>query len=86
MEGYKPLCLCVLQLDNDRRALVLRSLIVLNVSPFNKIKGQFLIVYLLLRRQVHIFYELTIIHGLQARCAELAINFDSLAWKREEVV
>ena len=63
MEGYKPLCFCVLQLDNDRRALALRS-IVLNVSPFNKIKGQFVIVYLLLRRQVHIFYESTVVHEL----------------------
>ena len=63
MEGSKPLCFCVLQLDNDRRALALRS-IVLNVSPFNKIKGQFVIVYLLLRRQVHIFYESTVVHEL----------------------
>ena len=63
MEGYKPLCFCVLQLDNDRRALALRS-IVLNVSSFNKIKGQFVIVYLLLRRQVHIFYESTVVHEL----------------------
>ena len=63
MEGYKPLCFCVLQLDNDRRTLALRS-IVLNVSPFNKIKGQFVIVYLLLRRQVHIFYESTVVHEL----------------------
>ena len=63
MEGYKPLCFCALQLDNDRRALALRS-IVLNVSSFNKIKGQFVIVYLLLRRQVHIFYESTVVHEL----------------------
>ena len=51
MEGYKPLCFCVLQLDSDRRTLALRS-IVLNVSPFDKIKRQFVIVYLLLRRQI----------------------------------
>ena len=43
MEGYKPLCLCLLQLDNDRWAFALRS-IVLNVSPFNKIKQQFVLV------------------------------------------
>ena len=51
MEGYKPLCFCVLLLDNDRRTLTLRS-IVLNVSPFDKIKRQFVIVYLLLRLQI----------------------------------
>ena len=51
MEGYKSLCFCVLHLDNDRRTLTLRS-IVLNVSPFDKIKRQFVIVYLLLRRQI----------------------------------
>ena len=43
MEGYKPLCLFVLQLDNDRWAFARRS-IVLNASPFNKIKQQFVIV------------------------------------------
>ena len=37
MEGYKPLCFCVLQLDNDRGAFALRS-IVLNVSPLKKNK------------------------------------------------
>ena len=59
----KPLCFCVLQLDNDRRALELRS-IVLNVSQFNKIKRRFVIVCLLLWRQVHIFYESTVVHEL----------------------
>ena len=44
MEGYKALCYCVLQLDNDRGAFALRS-IVLNVSQFDKIKRQFIIVY-----------------------------------------
>ena len=43
MEGYKPLCLFVLQLENDRWAFARRS-IVLNASPFNKIKQQFVTV------------------------------------------
>ena len=67
MEGYKPLCFCVLHLDNDRRTLTLGS-IVLNVSPFDKRKRQFVIVYLLYylddKLQVHIFYESTVVHEL----------------------
>ena len=43
MEGYKPLFLFVLQLDNDRWAFARRS-IVLNASRFNKIKQQFVTV------------------------------------------